>query len=127
MHPNQTPAAPSMFTRPVAVPAPAPAAVAPVLPTYRMADLRDETGPGIRLVAENGESFDIPPADDWPDEAFEAMPDNVDQIAPKVIVAMARAILGEQYERFRAAGGRAMDVWRAINRAAADQGVTPGE
>ncbi|MEU6246411.1 hypothetical protein [Glycomyces sp. NPDC047010] len=126
MHPNQTaPAAPSMFTRPVPVPPPAP--LPPALPTYGMAELRAESSPGVQIRAENGEVFYIPAADEWPDEVFEVMPDNVNAIAPKTIVAMARALLGADYERFRASGGRAMDVWRAITRAAADQGVTPGE
>ncbi|MFG3343394.1 hypothetical protein [Glycomyces sp. NPDC048151] len=131
MHPNTTtPAAPSMFTRPavaVAVPAPQGAALGPVLPTYGMAELRADASPGVQIRAENGETFFIPSADEWPDEAFEAMPDNVNAVSPRSIVAMARAILGPDYERFRSAGGRAMDVWKAINRAAADQGVTPGE
>ncbi|THV39614.1 hypothetical protein [Glycomyces buryatensis] len=127
MYPDTAPAAPSMFTRPAPVAPPTPAPVPPALPTYGMAELRAEAAPGVQIRAENGEVFYIPAADEWPDEVFEVMPDNVDRIAPKVIVAMARALLGADYERFRAAGGRAMDVWRAINRAAVDQGVTPGE
>lgn len=102
-------------------------APAPARPTYRIETLRSGED-GLEIPFSIGEeTFALPPAAEWPDEAFEAMPEPGTDPSPRVIVTLARALLGDDYERFRAAGGRAMDVMRVLNADAAAQGLELGE
>lgn len=57
-----------------------------------------------------GETFILPGPGDWPDGAIEAVKDDD-------IVGLARALFGEQYDRFVAVGGRASrltDVFKMV-------------
>ncbi|GGM39570.1 hypothetical protein GCM10012275_08060 [Longimycelium tulufanense] len=74
-----------------------------------------------------GEVFSLPPVELWPDEALEAMPKAGDEPDIRNMVTVARHVLGDDYPRFRNAGGRAMDVFLVLAHLAEDQGVTPGE
>jgi len=99
----------------------------PELPTYEIETLRQGgTGRPIRLKAGEG-TFEIPPVELWPDEALEALPDQGENLSPKVIVGLARGLLGAEYAAFREAGGRAMDIMSALNADAAAQGLDLGE
>jgi hypothetical protein len=97
------------------------------LPSYDIQTLRaGGTGRTIRITA-GDETFQVPPVELWPDEALEALPDAGETLSPKVIVRLARGLLGDEYEAYRAAGGRAMDIMSALNADAAAQGLELGE
>ncbi|MFC0547044.1 hypothetical protein [Kutzneria chonburiensis] len=85
-----------------------------------------EASPEIEFSV-GGEDFSLPSVELWPDEALELMPSGEGQPDVRSIVAIARIVLGADYERFKRAGGRAMDLFLVIGAVAEDQGVTPGE
>lgn len=85
-----------------------------------------EASPNI-LFSVGGENFELPPVELWPDEALEQLPTGTSQPDIRSIVGIAKAVLGPDYERFKAAGGRAMDVFLVLDAFATQQGVTPGE
>ncbi len=87
---------------------------------YRLSEIRQnaETKKGsvIEFDAPNGQEFSIPAPGFWPDEVY-------DSVNATDTVAMAKALLGERYEDFRASGGRADDIALLIEAWSADQGT----
>lgn len=81
---------------------------------YRLAEVVQEvrdSSPGIEVEADDGQVFQIPPPELWPDEAIE--------LSDKDPVGAARAVLGpKEYERWRAAGGSAALLFAVIGREA---------
>lgn len=82
----------------------------------------DKRGSVIEIETDDGQVFALPAPGFWPDEASALMRDRDE-------VGLARVLVGgpEEYDRFKAAGGRASDVALAIAAFADDQGVTSGE
>lgn len=99
------------------------------LPTYSIEALRgaDASAQSAIEFTAGGQTFTIPPVELWPDDAFEAMPDEGSAVNPKLIVNLAKALLGPDYTRFKAAGGRAMDIMLLLGASAEKQGVALGE
>lgn len=89
--------------------------------TYKLADLIREVGEKkhtIVIETDNGEKFEIDPPELWDDAVFTTQ--------GRGPVEEAKAIMGEdEYERFRAAGGRATLVAYVIEKQM--QGLTSGE
>lgn len=63
-----------------------------------------------------GKEFSFPAPGFWPDEVYEA-------VKTESTVVMAQALLGDQYEAFRAVGGRADDIALLMEAYAEDQGA----
>ncbi|MFF7588629.1 hypothetical protein ACFZCK_14195 [Kitasatospora purpeofusca] len=65
-------------------------------------------------------TFHIPTPERWPDAVLLAGKD-------ADVVAMGKALLGDQYEPFIAAGGRSLDLPLILDAYATEQGATLGE
>ena len=88
---------------------------------YKMAQIRQgyvESGESvIEFDAPNGDTYTVPAPGFWPDEVHEATKGGDS-------VALAKALLAEQYVDYRAAGGQADDIQLLLKAWAEDQGVT---
>ncbi|MFK0294498.1 hypothetical protein ACIQU6_29075 [Streptomyces sp. NPDC090442] len=91
---------------------------------YRLAELRqahaDKTGGDVVEFEHNGATYTIAAPGFWDDEVKASLKAGDD-------VAAAQALMGDAYEDFREAGGRADDVMLVIGAYAEDQGATVGE
>lgn len=88
---------------------------------YDLRALRqNKTDLGVDIVefdaADGTRSFRIPAPGFFPDEAHQAMKDTDS-------LALARALLGDDYEAFKATGGKADDLGLLLEAWAAEQGV----
>lgn len=90
---------------------------------YRLEELRAKRAAKHGDTVEfeiGGEEFAVAAPGFWPDDAKRAMRRDDD-------LAFAEALLGDEYGRFAAAGGRSDDLALLLEEYAHEQGLTPGE
>jgi hypothetical protein len=90
----------------------------------RLSTLRQEAEKRETVTIEfegvDGETYTIPGPAFWPDEAHDAA-------ARNAVADLGRSLLGDQYDKFVAGGGRSADLALVVEAYADEQGVSLGE